>query len=148
MKKILGYFIAGAALYFSFAGLGYANTTVSAEVQYIFNTILFLMSGFLVMWMAAGFAMLESGLVTSKSVSAICAKNIGLYSIAGIMFWLVGYNLAYGISEGGWIGSFSSWSDASSLETGYSDGSDWFFQMVFCATTMSVSYTHLTLPTT
>ena len=54
------------------------------------------------------------------------AKNIGLYSIAGIMFWLVGYNLAYGIPEGGWIGSFSSWSDASSLETGYSDGSDWF----------------------
>jgi Ammonia permease len=138
MKKIFGYFFAGTALYFSFAGLGYANTTVSAEVQYIFNTILFLMSGFLVMWMAAGFAMLESGLVTSKSVSAICAKNIGLYSIAGIMFWLVGYNLAYGIPEGGWIGSFSSWSDASSLETGYSDGSDWFFQMVFCATTMSI----------
>ena len=138
MKKYIGYFFAGTALYFSFAGLGYANTTVSAEVQYIFNTILFLMSGFLVMWMAAGFAMLESGLVTSKSVSAICAKNIGLYSIAGIMFWLVGYNLAYGIPEGGWIGSFSSWSDASSLETGYSDGSDWFFQMVFCATTMSI----------
>ena len=56
------------------------------------------------MWMAAGFAMLESGLVTSKSVSAICAKNIGLYSIAGVMFWLVGYNLAYGIPEGGYIG--------------------------------------------
>ena len=138
MKKYIGYFFAGTAIYFAFAGLGYAETTVSAEVQYIFNTILFLMSGFLVMWMAAGFAMLESGLVTSKSVSAICAKNIGLYSIAGIMFWLVGYNLAYGIPEGGWIGSFSSWSDASSLETGYSDGSDWFFQMVFCATTMSI----------
>ena len=88
--------------------------------------------------MAAGFAMLESGLVTSKSVSAICAKNIGLYSIAGIMFWLVGYNLAYGISEGGYIGVFSSWSDASKLDTGYSDGSDWFFQMVFCATTVSI----------
>ena len=138
MKKILGYFFAGTALYFSFAGLGYANTTVSAEVQYIFNTLLFLMSGFLVMWMAAGFAMLESGLVTSKSVSAICAKNIGLYSIAGVMFWLVGYNLAYGIPEGGYIGSFTPWSDASSIDTGYSDGSDWFFQMVFCATTMSI----------
>ena len=94
MKKYIGYFFAGTAIYFAFAGLGYAETTVSAEVQYIFNTILFLMSGFLVMWMDAGFAMLESGLVTSKSVSAICAKNIGLYSIAGIMFWLVGYNLA------------------------------------------------------
>ena len=90
------------------------------------------------MWMAAGFAMLESGLVTSKSVSAICAKNIGLYSIAGVMFWLVGYNLAYGIPEGGYIGSFTPWSDASSIDTGYSDGSDWFFQMVFCATTMSI----------
>ena len=111
MKKYLGYFFAGTALYFGFAGLGYAETTVSAEVQYIFNTLLFLMSGFLVMWMAAGFAMLESGLVTSKSVSAICAKNIGLYSIAGVMFWLVGYNLAYGIPEGGYIGSFTPWSD-------------------------------------
>ena len=138
MKKYLGYFFAGTALYFGFAGLGYAETTVSAEVQYIFNTLLFLMSGFLVMWMAAGFAMLESGLVTSKSVSAICAKNIGLYSIAGVMFWLVGYNLAYGIPEGGYIGSFTPWSDGSSLDTGYSDGSDWFFQMVFCATTMSI----------
>ena len=138
MKKYIGYFFAGAAIYFGFAGLGYAETTVSAEVQYIFNTILFLMSGFLVMWMAAGFAMLESGLVTSKSVSAICAKNIGLYSIAGVMFWLVGYNLAYGIPEGGYIGTFTPWSDASSVDTGYSDGSDWFFQMVFCATTMSI----------
>ena len=138
MKKYLGYFLAGTAIYFGFAGLGYAETTVSAEVQYIFNTLLFLMSGFLVMWMAAGVAMLESGLVTSKSVSAICAKNIGLYSIAGVMFWLVGYNLAYGIPEGGYIGSFTPWSDNSALETGYSDGSDWFFQMVFCATTMSI----------
>ena len=138
MKKYLGYFLAGTAIYFGFAGLGYAETTVSAEVQYIFNTLLFLMSGFLVMWMAAGFAMLESGLVTSKSVSAICAKNIGLYSIAGVMFWLVGYNLAYGIPEGGYIGSFTPWSDASSIDTGYSDGSDWFFQMVFCATAASI----------
>ena len=138
MKKYLGYFLAGSAMFFGFAGLAYAETTVSAEVQYIFNTLLFLFSGVLVMWMAAGFAMLESGLVTSKSVSAICAKNIGLYSIAAIMFWLVGYNLAYGISEGGYIGVFSSWSDASKLDTGYSDGSDWFFQMVFCATTVSI----------
>ncbi|MGA0105240.1 MAG: ammonium transporter [Pelagibacteraceae bacterium] len=125
-------------MYFGFVGLGYAETTVSAEVQYIFNTLLFLISGVLVMWMAAGFAMLESGLVTSKSVSAICAKNIGLYSIAGLMFWVVGYNLAYGIPEGGYIGSFTAWSDASSIDTGYSDGSDWFFQMVFCATTVSI----------
>ena len=138
MKKYISYFLAGTVVYFGFAGLGYAETTVSAEVQYIFNTLLFLISGFLVMWMAAGFAMLESGMVTSKSVSAICAKNIGLFAISGVMFWAVGYNLAYGIPEGGFIGTFTSWSDASALETGYSDGSDWFFQMVFCATTISI----------
>jgi len=90
------------------------------------------------MWMAAGFCMLESGLVTSKSVSTIAAKNIGLYSIAGLMFWLVGYNLAYGISPGGYIGKFIPWSDASKIDTGYADGSDWYFQMVFCVTTVSI----------
>ena len=118
------------------SSLAYAG--VDAEVSYILNTLLFLIGGFLVMWMAAGFAMLESGLVTSKSVSTIAAKNIGLYSIAGLMFWLVGYNLAYGIPEGGYIGTFLPWSDSSSVETGYSDGSDWYFQMVFCATVCSI----------
>jgi len=117
---------------------GMADTTVSAEVGFIFNTLLFLICGFLVMFMAAGFAMLESGMVTSKSVSVICAKNIGLFSIAGIMFWLVGYNLAYGISPGGYIGKFIPWADGSKIDTGYSDGSDWYFQMVFCATTVSI----------
>ena len=117
---------------------GMAETTVSAEVSFIFNTLLFLICGFLVMFMAAGFAMLESGMVTSKSVSVICAKNIGLFSIAAIMFWLVGYNLAYGIPEGGYIGKFIPWSDASSLSKPYADGSDWYFQMVFCATTVSI----------
>ena len=115
-----------------------AETTVSAEVGFIFNTFLFLVCGFLVMFMAAGCAMLESGMVTSKSVSVICAKNIGLFSIAGIMFWLFGFNLAYGIPEGGFIGKFIPWSDGSKVETGYSDGSDWYFQMVFCATTVSI----------
>jgi Amt family ammonium transporter len=115
-----------------------AETTVSAEVGFIFNTLLFLICGFLVMFMAAGFAMLESGMVTSKSVSVICAKNIGLFSIAGIMFWLVGYNLAYGIDPGGYIGKFIPWADGSKIDTGYSDGSDWYFQMVFCATTVSI----------
>ena len=117
---------------------GMADTTVSTEVGFIFNTLLFLICGFLVMFMAAGFAMLESGMVTSKSVSVICAKNIGLFSIAGIMFWMVGYNLAYGIPEGGYIGKLAPWSDASAVDTGYSDGSDWYFQMVFCATTVSI----------
>ena len=117
---------------------GLAESTVSPEVGFIFNTFLFLMCGFLVMFMACGFAMLESGMVTSRSVAVICAKNIGLFSIAGVMFWMVGYNLAYGIPEGGYIGKFMPWSDGSKLDTGYADGSDWYFQMVFCATTVSI----------
>jgi Amt family ammonium transporter len=130
--------VAIVSLLFLFTVPAAAETTVSAEVGFIFNTFLFLVCGFLVMFMAAGFTMLESGMVTSKSVSVICAKNIGLFSISGIMFWLVGYNLAYGIPEGGFIGSFIPWSDASAIETGYADGSDWYFQMVFCATTVSI----------
>ena len=122
----------------SMSSAGMAETTVSAEIGFIFNTLLFLICGFLVFFMACGFAMLESGMVTSKSVSVICAKNIGLISISGIMFWMFGYNLAYGIPEGGYIGSFIPWSDSSAVDTGYSDGSDWYFQMVFCATTVSI----------
>ncbi len=131
-------FIISLILLMALTTSSHAETTVTPEVGFVLNTLLFLMGGFLVMWMAAGFCMLESGLVTSKSVSVICAKNIGLYAIAGIMFWAVGYNLAYGISEGGFIGNFNYWSDASKLETGYADSSDWFFQMVFCATTASI----------
>ena len=131
-------FIKTILLFIFLALPAHAETTVSAEVGFIFNTFLFLVCGFLVMFMAAGFAMLEAGSVTSKSVSVICAKNIGLFSIAGIMFWMFGYNLAYGIPEGGYIGSFIPWSDASKIDTGYSDGSDWYFQMVFCATTVSI----------
>ena len=141
MIKLLKKFITPVftlIFFFNMSSVGAAETTVSAEVGFIFNTFLFLVCGFLVMFMAAGFAMLESGMVTSKSVSVICAKNIGLYSIAGIMFWLVGYNLAYGIPEGGYIGKLLPWSDGSKLETGYADGSDWYFQMVFCATTVSI----------
>ena len=131
-------FIASFVFLMVLSSSSYAESTVSAEVGFIFNTFLFLVCGFLVMFMAAGFAMLESGMVTSKSVSVICAKNIGLFSIVGLMFWLFGYNLAYGIPEGGFIGKFLPWSDASLLETGYSDSSDWYFQMVFCATTVSI----------
>ncbi len=141
MKKILNKFITPVISFvflMSMSSAGMAESTVSAEVGFIFNTFLFLMCGFLVMFMACGFAMLESGMVTSKSVAVICAKNIGLFSIAGVMFWMVGYNLAYGIPEGGYIGSFTPWSDASAVDTGYADGSDWYFQMVFCATTCSI----------
>jgi len=139
MKKISHYLsFALFALIFLVEPSFSAESKVGAETQYVFNTLLFLICGFLVMFMAPGFAMLESGMVTSKSVSSIAAKNIGLFAIAGIMFWMGGYNLAYGIPEGGYIGSFIPWSDGSKLETGYSDGSDWFFQMVFCATTVSI----------
>ena len=141
MKKLLNKLVGpviGLLFLLNMNSTAYADTTVSAEVGFIFNTLLFLICGFLVMFMAAGFAMLESGMVTSKSVSVICAKNIGLFSIAGIMFWMVGYNLAYGIPEGGYIGTFTPWSDASAVDTGYADGSDWYFQMVFCATTVSI----------
>ena len=136
--KLISTPLLSLAILMGLTSIGHFETTVSAEVGFIFNTLLFLICGFLVMFMAAGFAMLESGMVTSKSVSVICAKNIGLFSISGIMFWLVGYNLAYGIPEGGYIGTFIPWSDSSAIDKGYSDGSDWYFQMVFCATTVSI----------
>jgi len=135
IKKILFFTVIFSSI---FASSAYAG--VDAEVEYILNTFSFLVCGFLVMWMAAGFCMLESGLVTTRSVSTIAAKNIGKFAIVSIMFYLVGYNLGYGIPEGGYIGSFSTWSDTSSLETGYSDSSDWFFQTLFvCATASIVS---------
>ena len=127
------------------AGPVQAETT-AAETAYVFNTLLFLMCGFLVMFMAAGFAMLESGMVRAKNVGTICVKNISLYSVAGIMFYLVGYNLLYGIDEGGYLGSFSIWGGDDSALTaetpdytgGYSTGADWYFQMVFVATAASI----------
>ena len=119
-----------------------ATPAISPEVQYIFNTLLFLIGGFLVMWMAAGFAMLEAGLVRTKNVSMQCLKNIALYSIAGLMFWITGYNLMYTGVDGGFIGSLGPYSfdpvGGNALDTGYSTASDWFFQMVFCATTASI----------
>ena len=139
--KILGLGVAASML------AGPAMAEVSAETAYVFNTFLFLVCGFLVMFMAAGFAMLESGMVRSKNVATICLKNISLFSIAGLMYWLVGYNLMYGIEEGGYIGElFSVWSaddsaiagEAADFSGGYASGSDWYFQMVFCATTASI----------
>ena len=115
------------------------------EVQYVFNTMLFLIGGFLVMWMAAGFAMLEAGMVRTKNVAMQCTKNIALYSLAGLAFWLIGYNLMYP-GDGGWIvadviGKISPVTmpdPAKDTANAYSTGSDWFFQMVFCATAASI----------
>ena len=123
-------------------------TTTTQESAYIFNTLLFLMTGFLVMFMAAGFAMLEAGMVRSKNVAIQCTKNIGLYAIAGIMYYLVGYNLMYAGVDGGYLGTLSLWlpDDAGALADvpsfgageGYASASDWYFQMVFVATAASI----------
>ena len=128
----------GIVIFLSITSLASAETTISAEGQYIFNTLGFYLGGVLVAFMAAGFCMLECGLVTTKSVSTIAAKNIGKFAIASIVFFLCGYNLAYGIPEGGYIGSFSIWSDASEIGTGYSDYSDWFYQAMFVCATVSI----------
>jgi Amt family ammonium transporter len=112
----------------------------AAETAFIFNTLLFLIGGFLVMFMAAGFAMLEVGMVRSKNVSMQCLKNVALYSIAGIMFWVIGYSLMY-TDVNGYFGTPLpySWPDAGAANEGdYSVASDWFFQMVFCAATASI----------
>ncbi len=119
-----------------------APADASASSQFIFNTLLFLIGGFLVMWMAAGFAMLETGLVRSKNVSMQSLKNIALYATAGLMFWITGYNLMYTGVDGGYLGSFGPYAmqavGAGVDQGSYSVASDWFFQMVFCATTASI----------
>jgi len=118
------------------------------QTAYIFNTLWFLISGFLVMFMAAGFAMLEAGMVRTKNVAMQCTKNIALYAIAGLTYYVVGYNLMYAGVDGGYIGSLGLWApdDAAALAevtdlgdgAGYASASDWFFQMVFVATAASI----------
>ena len=136
-KKIIKLIVV-ATTFIGFSASAFADSTMSAEGQYIFNSLAFYIGGVLVAFMAAGFCMLESGLVTTKSVSTIAAKNIGKFAICSMVFFFVGYNLAYGISEGGYIGSFSMWSEGSKLDTGYSDSSDWFFQTMFVCATVSI----------
>ncbi|MFD1195401.1 ammonium transporter [Seohaeicola saemankumensis] len=127
-------------------GLAQDTSEAAAAVDnaFIFNTLLFLIGGFLVFWMAAGFAMLEAGLVRSKNVTTQLTKNIALFSIAAIMYWLVGYNLMYP-GDGWWmqglLGPIFATADIGgdpALETGYATGSDFFFQLMFCATTASI----------
>lgn len=123
-------------------------TGVSPETAYILNTLLFLIAGFLVMFMAAGFAMLEAGLVRKRSVGVQCLKNVSLFAVSGLMFWLVGYNLMYlNVDDSlfsGYMGNFAIWSadDAAAgsgdFSSGYAASSDWFFQMVFVATAASI----------
>ena len=141
---VLGLLLGGASL---------AYAAVDQETLFVFNTFSFLVWGALVMWMAAGFTMLEAGSVRTKNASVICLKNLGLYSIAGLAYYLVGYNLMY-VDVGSVIGSFKllygpspdelaligGQADAAAavIESGYSVMSDWFFQMVFVATAASI----------
>ncbi|WP_419931151.1 ammonium transporter [Candidatus Poriferisodalis sp.] len=121
--------------------------------QFVLNTFMFLVWGALIMWMAAGFTMLEAGAVRTKNASMICLKNIGIYSVAGLAFYVVGYNLMY-VDVGDLWGSFTflygpsadelaliggdAGAEAAVAAQGYSFMSDWFFQMVFVATAASV----------
>ncbi len=132
---------------------GEAMAAVSDESQFVFNTFSFLVWGAFVMWMCAGFTMLESGSVRTKNASVICLKNIGLYSIAGLAFYFIGYNLMY-VDVSGWIGTVTllygpsadevalldgdEGAVAAVVSNGYSVMSDWFFQMVFVATAASI----------
>ena len=107
------------------------------ELQYALDTFYFLVCGALVMWMAAGFAMLEAGLVRAKNTTEILTKNISLYAIACIMYFVSGYAIMYGgdyflssITGDGYTGAEE--------PTTYAPSADFFFQVVFVATAMSI----------
>ncbi len=123
------------------------------ELQYAIDTFYFLVCGALVMWMAAGFAMLEAGLVRTKSTTEILTKNVALYSISCVMYLLVGYQLMYGggyllagiendgaEQAGDLVASVLAESQAAGFsgDSVYSNASDFFFQVVFVATAMSI----------
>ncbi|MCY4602444.1 MAG: hypothetical protein OXF27_21275, partial [Acidobacteria bacterium] len=95
-----------AVILIMIGGTTVLHAAVDAESQFVFNTFAFLIWGALVMWMCAGFTMLESGSVRTKNASVICLKNIGLYAIAGLAYYFIGYNLMY-VDVGSLAGSFS-----------------------------------------
>ena len=110
---------------------------VTAELSYALNTFYFLVCGALVMWMAAGFAMLEAGLVRSKNTTEILTKNIVLFAIACTMYMVIGYDIMYGggifldgLMEDGVTGAEE--------PAGYAPSADFYFQVVFVATAMSI----------
>ncbi|MFU8777048.1 MAG: ammonium transporter [Roseovarius sp.] len=127
-----------------------APVAVPADVVFILNSLLFLIGGVLVFFMAAGFAMLEAGLVRSKNVTMQLTKNVALFSLATIFYWLIGYNLMYplgtwsveGILSGVWgpgvleaVGITAEEADDISYAA---TGSDFIFQLMFCAATASI----------
>ena len=154
MEKYKNYKIYWGAVAFlavSLAGPVVAQDTDLGETMiqlaYSLDTFYFLMSGALVMWMAAGFTMLESGLVRAKNTVEILTKNVALYSIACIMYMIVGYNIMYGDGVNGLIPGLSFFLGADNTvdevlksggDTYYSNMSDFFFQVVFFATAMSI----------
>ncbi|MCO4847375.1 MAG: ammonium transporter [Yoonia sp.] len=126
-----------------------AATTFDEIGPYILTTLLFLVAGFLVFFMAAGFAMLEAGLVRSKNVAMQLTKNIALFGIASIAYWAIGFNLMYpgdGWSIAGWLGPFFSITTLEPVGLAAADAtldyasvaSDFFFQLMFVAATASI----------
>ena len=127
-----------------------APTLVATDTVFILNSLLFLVGGFLVFWMAAGFSMLEAGLVRSKNVTMQLTKNVALFSMATVFYYLIGYNLMYPLGSWSMDGILSGvWGVAileavgvgrdSADDYGYaSTGSDFFFQLMFCAATASI----------
>ena len=123
---------------------------VATDTVFILNSLLFLVGGFLVFWMAAGFSMLEAGLVRSKNVTMQLTKNIALFSLATVFYYLIGYNLMYPLGTWATEGVLSGVWGVAILEAvgvgrdgaddyGYaSTGSDFFFQLMFCAATASI----------
>ncbi|MBY5993038.1 ammonium transporter [Ferrimonas balearica] len=110
-----------------------------AELRFALDTFYFLISGALVMWMAAGFAMLEAGLVRSKNTTEILTKNMCLYAIACAMYLLVGYHIMYVDNpEGSWLPSFGGLIGSQAEDADHALESDFFFQVVFVATAMSI----------
>ena len=109
----------------------------TAELSYALNTFYFLVCGALVMWMAAGFAMLEAGLVRSKNTTEILTKNIVLFAIACTMYMVVGYDIMYG---GGILldGLAADGVAGAEEPAGYAPSADFYFQVVFVATAMSI----------
>lgn len=113
------------------------NTVV--ELKFALDTFYFLMSGILVMWMAAGFAMLEAGLVRSKNTTEILTKNVALYAIACTVYLIVGYNIMYvDNAEGGFLPSLGMLIGTEAADADHALQSDFFFQVVFVATAMSI----------
>ena len=123
-------------------------TPPNGEIGYILTTFMFIVTGVLVFWMAAGFAMLEAGLVRSKNVTMQLMKNMALFGLASLLYYLVGYNLMYpgdGWTIAGKLGAFSpAVLEAVGLVgvetdlTYASVGSDFFFQLMFAAATASI----------